>query len=253
MKTLYAALSFTILAGGALQAQSVYIEPWPVVPGEPSKLYIDITSDDCGCPELQDADPETNPLYIWTWFPSDARPQLNGMDVNNGAWNASNTNLALEQDMDNPNLWYFDFLDAPILEFYGVDQATATGINFLLKESDGSPAGLAEQKSADLFIALEFEGTSSVNDFNLNVASFEVFPNPSSGMVRVKSVLNDGIYEGISLRVMTIEGRTVIEESGINTLSAGVELDIESLSAGVYMVQLSQNAKVLATKKLVVR
>lgn len=123
MKTIYSFLPLALLASGMLQAQSIYIEPWPVIPNEPSRLYVDISSAECACPELQDANPETNPLYIWTWFPNDNRPLLNGIDVNNGNWGESNPNLNWHQDPNNANLWYFDFLQAPIITFYGVDRS----------------------------------------------------------------------------------------------------------------------------------
>jgi hypothetical protein len=127
----------------------------------PARLYIDITSSECSCPELQDVNPETNPLYIWTWNPNEARPNIDpgGADINvkNGAWEDSNENLKMSQDPDNPNLWYYDYLGYSVVQFY--DQPAGvfydTGISFLVKEKNGAPADMPEQKSGDLNIVLE--------------------------------------------------------------------------------------------------
>jgi len=137
-------------------AQGIYFDPEPTNVFEPVRLYIDISSSDCNCPELQDAAPETNPLYIWTWNPNEARDPITidgqTFDITNGEWGVSNENLVMTQDESNPNLWYYDFLGAPMVQFYNVPAATfyATGINFLIKEKNGAPADQPEQKSGDL-------------------------------------------------------------------------------------------------------
>lgn len=150
----------TILALTVTQtvyAQGIYFEPTPTDVTAPARLYVDVSSSDCNCPELLDVDPETNPLYIWAWNPNEARQPVNGFDVTNGDWGSSNDNLVMEQDPDNPNLWYFDFVGASMVEFYQVPAATlyAQGIDFLVKEKNGAPAGLPEQKSPDLNLVPE--------------------------------------------------------------------------------------------------
>jgi len=139
------------------QSQGIYFEPSPTDVTAPARLYVDIASSDCNCPELLDGDPDTNPLFIWAWNPNEARQPVNGLDVTNGDWGSSNDNLAMKQDPDNPNLWYFDFVGASMAEFYQVPAATlyAQGIDFLIKEKNGAPADQPEQKSPDLNIIPE--------------------------------------------------------------------------------------------------
>jgi hypothetical protein len=145
-----------------IDAQGVYFEPSPTdVTSNEIRLYVDITSDACGCPELADADPESNPLFIWAWNPNEARPDLNvngeTFNVQNGEWGSSNENLQMTQDPENPDLWYFDFLGASLVQFYNVPAETfyQNGIDFLIKERNGAPADLPEQKSPDLNIIPE--------------------------------------------------------------------------------------------------
>lgn len=162
--------SIVLIVAGIMQsslaaAQGVYFDPSPTdVTSNEVRLYIDITSSDCDCPELLDADPETNPLFIWAWNPNEDRPELevDGQTFNVGnslsdSFEDSNDNLKLTQDPENPDLWYFDFLGASMVQFYGVPAAQfyESGIDFLIKEKVGSPADLPQQKSPDINIIPE--------------------------------------------------------------------------------------------------
>lgn len=156
MKLNFTHIVFTLLTVVAFSnlalSQGIYFDPAPTDVTAPARLYIDITSSECNCPELLDVNPTDNPLYIWTWDPNDARLPVNDINVTNGAWDNSNDNLKMTQDAGNPNLWYFDFVGVSLVEFYQQPAAIfyASGISFLVKEKNGAPAGEAEQKSGDL-------------------------------------------------------------------------------------------------------
>lgn len=148
---------FAALSGAqTAMAQGVYFEPTPTDMTGPVRLYIDITSDECQCPNIGEVTAE-DPLFIWTWDPNENRPPLGtaSIDVTNGDWTSSNENLQLTQDESNPNLYYFDFLGASPAQFYNVDPGVfyENGIMFLIKKKDGS--GDPEPKSADLNIIPE--------------------------------------------------------------------------------------------------
>lgn len=153
-----------VFAASALFGQGIYLVPSPTNVLEPARLYVDVSSPECSCPELLDTDPETNPLYLWTWMPSEARPNITvdgeSLDITNGEWNDSNDNLRMEQDPANPNLWYYDFFDVPLTTFYNspADAFYVDGIHFLVKEKNGSPPDLPEQKSPDLMVVPESPG-----------------------------------------------------------------------------------------------
>ena len=148
--------AFFVLTVGTINGQGVYFDPSPTDVSGPARLYVDITSAECNCPELQDADPELNPLYIWTWGPSEERQSVDGVNVGNGGWNDSNENMLLKQDADNPNLWYYDFLDLPVSQFYNQPAGVfyETGVDFLVKEKDGLDED-PRQKSDDINLVLE--------------------------------------------------------------------------------------------------
>jgi glucose/arabinose dehydrogenase len=160
----------TMLISSVCLSQAIYFEPFGSASSAPVRLYIDLFSSECNCPELQDADSETNPIYIWTWSPNEMRPDLNidgeTFNVMNGNWDDSNENLRLTQDDESPDLWYYDFLGVSLEEFYSVSSNNfEDGISFLLKEKSGlAPPDGFEQKSPDLNISVE---SQSIDDFSI--------------------------------------------------------------------------------------
>jgi hypothetical protein len=141
-----------ILSGTtAATAQGVFFDPAPTDVTGPVRLYVDITSEQCQCPNIGEVTDE-DPLFIWTWDPNESRPPLgtDAINVTNGDWTSSNENLQMQQDESDPNLYYFDFLGASPAQFYNVDPAVfyESGIMFLIKKKDGS--GDPEKKSSDL-------------------------------------------------------------------------------------------------------
>lgn len=139
--------------------QGIYFDPSPTDVTEVVRLYVDISSSECDCPNVQNVNPETNPLYIWTWHPfEDRAPLVIGKDtinVKNGTWDNSNDNLKMKQDPNNSNLWYFDFWGVPLTQFYQQPAAAfyQDGIRFLVKQKDGG--GDPEPKSPDFQIIPE--------------------------------------------------------------------------------------------------
>lgn len=154
-----------LLSTNLSYSQGIYFLPDPTNVTEPARLYINTASSDCQCDELLDASP-ANPIFLWTWMPVEARAPLNiggsSVDITNGEWGNSNDNMMMTQDENNPALWYYDFFDVPLSEFYGADPADfyTSGIEFLIKEKSGAAIGGEgpEQKSADLSIVPESPG-----------------------------------------------------------------------------------------------
>ena len=66
------------------------------------------------------------PLYIWTWNPSDAAP-------GNGAWD--NSNEARKMVKEGPNKWSWTMTPT---QYYGKTPAEITQISFLVKAKNGN-------------------------------------------------------------------------------------------------------------------
>jgi len=86
--------------------------------------------------------------------------------------------------------------------------------------------------------------TLSTNNFAANTTAFSLYPNPTStGFVNIKTSNN----EAISVSVYNVLGKRVI-----NTTLNNTPLNVSSLNAGVYIVNINQNGNT-TTKKLVVK
>ena len=87
--------------------------------------------------------------------------------------------------------------------------------------------------------------SSSVNDFLLNHADFNVYPNPVSGVLNVDTPHSDGAFY---LKVYNIIGRQVMNAKLENT-----SVNISNLTSGIYTYQIVQEGKATKARKLMVR
>ncbi|MDI9341666.1 MAG: T9SS type A sorting domain-containing protein [Sediminibacterium sp.] len=72
-----------------------------------------------------------------------------------------------------------------------------------------------------------------------------VYPNPANAVLRVT---NEGSQENTLLRLLDISGKVVISQ----TLKGNTELNTAALNNGIYFIQLFQNDKLIAVKKVVI-
>lgn len=102
--------------------------------------------------------------------------------------------------------------------------------------------GVGQGTPDDQLFGFELASSAGVND-NF-AANFNIYPNPVSGN-------NINIQTGVS-GDMLVTVYDVLGKQVIKTTISGSELNISSLKAGVYMVNVSQN-KMSVTKKLIVQ
>jgi len=87
-------------------------------------------------------------------------------------------------------------------------------------------------------------GPVGINEFDNMANLISIAPNPSSGLVRIKTEVNGPL----NLKVKDISGR-VVSELQLNEKSS--QLDLSNLKEGVYLVEFSKNDKILGASKLV--
>jgi len=71
--------------------------------------------------------------------------------------------------------------------------------------------------------------------------SLEVFPNPSSGVVKIKNASSEQILENLQLRIYDIQGRLVkvyVQEEGILPEDFWL-INIEDFAAGLYLFKIT--------------
>ncbi len=239
MKYVYTimACSFMAFSAKPSSAQGIFLTPSPTDVNAPGvKLYVDLSSEACNCPAIQNADPETNPLYLWTWQPTENRPPLNGENVNNGSWTDSNENLRMQRDADNPNLWYYDFMGASLTEFYGLGPSGAeiilsTGISFLLKAKSGS--GAPEPKSPDLNVQITSLSASQGGQLVWPV----LFPNPAAQEVYIQVPADWGSQNHL-VQIYSMDGRLVDAVQSAKDGQGILNLPIAHLPSGLYLLNV---------------
>jgi hypothetical protein len=137
MKRIIVSLGLLILAFTLdVNAQIVSSQPALFTAEDQVKIIIDVRGTNVEGIE---------PLYIWTWGPSDPV-------VGNGQWGSSNEALRLTKEANN--VWSITMVP---VEFYGRSPgefaAAGNRIQFLVKAKDGS--GNPERKTNDLSINVE--------------------------------------------------------------------------------------------------
>lgn len=95
-------------------------------------------------------------------------------------------------------------------------------------------------------------------DYALNVESqpdvgeFELYPNPSTGLINVQ--LPQGIASAGTIILCDMQGREVYRENGLPRISTSFDIQIPGhLPDGLYLVRLPTSAGLLAQKLMIVR
>jgi len=140
---------------------------------------------------------------------------------------------------------------------YEVDNFTAAGMTY--SWSTGSPSGsiiVSPMVSTDYSLTVTYDGCSASDTVNLKVSgvgfdefaegSVKVFPNPTTENITIE--LSSDNLKGMTYRVVDIYGRVISE----NTIeSASTIIGFESEAAGVYFVQLIDNASIKTSFKVI--
>jgi hypothetical protein len=109
------------------------------------------------------------------------------------------------------------------------------------------PAGGTFDSLTLFAFLLDPETGFPVNIFNgsgfVNADRFEVYPNPSAGLVTISGLAK----EGLTIEIYDITGRNVLQRRITEDLTV---LDIGNLSPGVYVYQLRQQGSVVQTGRI---
>jgi len=81
----------------------------------------------------------------------------------------------------------------------------------------------------------------------IDAATFNLYPNPASGMVFIQA---NGTFGEIELELADFTGKRHIQEQYTLQSGSAIQLDVSTLSAGIYFVRLSHEGQQI-TKKLV--
>ena len=114
---------------------------------------------------------------------------------------------------------------------YLVDTATNTIHNL----SEGVYTFTTENGVQNNRFVLQFEDRSVLNTDEINGLSVSLTPNPTQGIV---NIISTEIIEG-NITVVDINNRVVLTQNDV--AGSSLQLDLTSISSGVYFVQLATN------------
>lgn len=158
--------------------------------------------------------------------------------------------------VDNDLTWRFDNIQLPVSI-----PNTNTGkgsITFKVKPKAGFAVGDIIPNAASIYF--DFNPAIITNTFTtefieqlgtvgLDATSFAIHPNPSSETVFV--TLNSSSENIEKIQIVDMLGKIVMTSSGINSNQA--QLNIESVSPGIYLVEVTSENGLKAVKKLIVK
>ncbi len=90
-----------------------------------------------------------------------------------------------------------------------------------------------------------------INEANNGVATFSMFPNPSTGNVVTVNYAVNGPTNGLSLELFNALGERVMVK-GVEGTSGQVVLSTAGLPGGMYFASLVRNGQLLSTRRVVI-
>ena len=107
---------------------------------------------------------------------------------------------------------------------------------------EGSSTGNIE------FNKLDLTSSSSIDNINKNISSFELYPNPTSKDV---TIIYDSNSDFVEVIIFDIAGKQIFSESMIGASFQAKSLPTSNLTPGIYLVAINSNGSIVQ-KKLIV-
>ena len=139
----------------------------------------------------------------------------------------------------------FSFIVSQISEQYYELQASfnATGVSpgiyhaSITATDNGTPIGIATK---NFVFEVIYENTASINQ--LVESTYKIFPNPTKDIINI--IISD-LEKNFQLDLMDVSGQVIMRESNKN------ELNLNHISNGVYLLKISLEDQVIATKRII--
>jgi hypothetical protein len=91
---------------------------------------------------------------------------------------------------------------------------------------------------------------SIADELSAGISTWNMFPNPANGQVNIEVELANS--DLVNLQMVDLHGRTVLSRSFGQSLNVNATLDLNELTAGMYLVKL-QTSQGEATRRLVIK
>jgi hypothetical protein len=111
---------------------------------------------------------------------------------------------------------------------------------------NGTQCGLRTAQSDLWDEIVGFKGCTNptgINDAEKKENSFLIYPNPTSGIVTVKSSVDN---EKFNVNIYDFTGKEILSENNVN------QLNLSDFSNGIYLMRISQDEQSVETKIMIV-
>lgn len=143
-----------------------------------------------------------------------------------------------------------DWLNQIDLDLYAYDAGTDSGTDYTSANDDTDPAELISSLQGVIPFSDEIIGSLSITlesileIDDIQQQGFSLYPNPSQGRLQIDH------QEGIrSVVIFNALGQQVLSENGNN--ERRMDLNIDNLSQGIFLVRVTSESGISQTKKLV--
>ncbi len=128
-------------------------------------------------------------------------------------------------------------------------EAEATGETGNDSDADGIPYIVGSNKAFVFVAEAQLNSTSGISDINLEKLNINIYPNPTSGLIKIS--YNPKILKDMNLIVSDITGREVLRQNVIMDSSTSFNLDISDFSKGIYLFNFYQGDQAIKTFKVI--
>ncbi len=158
--------------------------------------------------------------------------------------------------VNNQIVWNFNYINLP--PALANEDSSKGYVFFKIKLKPGFNLGDIIPNTANIYFdtnpaivtnTFNTEFVSALSNVDFEASNFLIFPNPANDFAEISLKSNTGNIE--SVVIYDVLGKAVKKVNAVN--SAQTNLNVSELSAGVYMIEVTNDSKLKQVKKLVIK
>jgi len=102
--------------------------------------------------------------------------------------------------------------------------------------------------AGDLLIRPIFMNSTITNISDIQEPEFKIYPNPANDFIKIEYSENAN-FSDLNIKIYDIFGKLILSQKAENEL----EISTSEFATGIYLLQLSDNKKIISTKKIVIK
>jgi hypothetical protein len=145
--------------------------------------------------------------------------------------------------------WYLEPVESGAIQGSGLTSTVTWNPEYLgMAYITASALGQCGEGAVSTALAVTVDNTVGIRNPENHDLGLEIFPNPGDGLYNIR--LSSGKPDMMQLKLTNVLGKTILDRPIQLTSGSDYQLNLESLPAGVYFLNIKDNAQQV-TKKLV--